>query len=156
IPTCLFNGVLKDNLFVFIQSTIKTTTSKVVHQWQETHWQFLTTLHEQTKQSLLFEETDFFESLMLLKKNTAYLKDADAQLIYKAISKVTEHFKNKQVCFSAYHADFTPWNIIKENGNLFVFDFEYAKMGYPPYLDWFHFFTQTAIFKNQLDATEIY
>lgn len=156
IPNSLFNGVLNDNLFVFIQNTIKTTSSKVVHQWQETHWQFLTKLHVQTKQSLLFEETEFYNALMLLKQNTNCLKNVNAQPINKAITKVTEHFKNKQVCFSAYHADFTPWNMFKENGELFVFDFEYAKMTYPPYLDWFHFFTQSAIFENQLDASKIY
>ena len=46
--------------------------------------------------------------------------------------------------------------MFEEKKRLFVFDFEYAKMTYPPYLDWFHFFTQTSIFEQGMDAEKIF
>jgi hypothetical protein len=67
-----------------------------------------------------------------------------------------DYYKDKSVVFSAYHGDFTPWNMFFERGQLFVFDFEYAQMTYPPYLDWFHFFTQCCIFEKHLTTNEIY
>ena len=57
--------------------------------------------------------------------------------------------------FGAYHADFTPWNMFEEKGKLFVFDWEYAQMTYPPMLDRYHFFTQTAIFEKHWQEDEI-
>ena len=66
------------------------------------------------------------------------------------------YFSNKDVTFSFCHADLTPWNMYVERGLLFVFDLEYAKRTYPPYLDCFHFFTQTAIFEKHLDADGIW
>lgn len=156
IPVCLYNGNLNDELAVFIQSTIKTNNSKVVHNWKTEHWNFLLALKTKTAQHLLFEETDYFKTLQLLKKNTSYLLDADVQIIKRAILKVSQFYQNKSVCFSAYHADFTPWNMFEEKKRLFVFDFEYAKMTYPPFLDWFHFFTQTSIFEKDLNADKIY
>ena len=57
--------------------------------------------------------------------------------------------------FSTYHADFTPWNMFAEKNRLFVFDWEYACMTYPPMLDHYHFFTQTAIFEKHWQEKEI-
>ena len=42
-----------------------------------------------------------------------------------------------------------------EKNELFVFDWEYARMLYPPMLDKYHYFTQTAIFEKHWDAKEI-
>ena len=42
-----------------------------------------------------------------------------------------------------------------EKGELFVFDWEYAKMTYPPMLDRYHFFTQTAIFERHWHLEDI-
>jgi hypothetical protein len=42
-----------------------------------------------------------------------------------------------------------------EKGALFVFDWEYAKRTFPPFLDAFHFFTQVCIFEQHKNAEEI-
>lgn len=156
IPECLYCGNLKDDLDVFVQSTIKTNNSKICHTWKNEHWNFLTTLKKKSEKSLLFVESDYFQTLQLLKNNSSYLSHSDTQIITNAILKVVNTFQNKDVCFSAYHSDFTPWNMFAEKGELFVFDFEYAKMTYPPYLDYFHFFTQTGIFEKRWNAAKIY
>lgn len=156
IPECLFCGNLKDDVDVFIQSTIKTKQSKVEHHWSSKHEDFLKALKEKTQAPILFEQSQFFESIQLLEKNSALLPTKDAQVIETAIAKIKSTYSNKTVSFSAYHADFTPWNMFTEKGSLFVFDFEYAKMSYPPFLDYFHYYTQTCIFEKQWNAEKIY
>ena len=48
-----------------------------------------------------------------------------------------------------------PWNMFIEKGKLFVFDWEYARKTYPPFLDKYHYFTQTAIFERHWSEKEI-
>lgn len=67
-----------------------------------------------------------------------------------------EKYAGKRVVFSAFQADFTPWNMFVEKGQLFVFDWEYARMTYPARLDYFHFLMQTAIFEEHLSVDEIF
>lgn len=85
-----------------------------------------------------------------------YLPLSEVHLISAAIKKVQEYYDDSMVEFSAYHADFTPWNMFFEKGRLFVFDFEYAKMSYPPFLDRFHYFTQCGIFEKQWNEEQIF
>ena len=80
---------------------------------------------------------------------------ADKSVVERAIRDIYNRWQGKEVTFSAYHADFTPWNMFVEKGELFVFDWEYAKMTYPPMLDRYHFFTQTAIFERHWTSQDI-
>ena len=148
IPRCLFCGNLTNESTLFVQSTVKSNRSVVKHHWSKEHWVFLAHLHNQTKQTLSFGRTDFARSLASLTGQLMYLSLAETPIISAAIQKVQEYYGNKPVEFSAYHADFTPWNMFFEQGELFVFDFEYAKMTYPPFLDRFHYFTQCGIFEK--------
>jgi hypothetical protein len=156
IPECLYWDSLTENIEIFIQSTVKTNQSNVLHKWNSLHWDFLTDLKQKTEQVLLFEQTDFFKSINVLLQNQVYLSDQEKNIIVPAIDKVLKHYQGQTIHFSAYHGDFTPWNMFLEKDNLFVFDFEYAQLTYPPYLDWFHFFTQCCIFEKHLNASEIY
>lgn len=156
IPECLYCDTLKENIDLFVQTTVKTNKSVTIHQINKQHWNFLNHLHLQTRQTLSFEQTDFYHTLKQLSNNLKQLTPADAEIVINGISKVRQQFDGQEVIFSAYHADFTPWNMFVEKGELFVFDFEYAQMTYPPYLDWFHFFTQSGIFEKHLDAEQLF
>lgn len=156
IPRCLFRGTLYDGIGVFIQTTVKTNRSHVVHEWTQLQNRFLINLHEKTKQNLLFENTDYYQTLIALKGHIDWLPEGvDSHIVMTAIENVFSEYKGKEVEFSAYHADFTPWNMFVEHNRLFVFDFEYARMTYPPMLDRYHFFLQTAIFERHWTVEEI-
>ncbi|MFR9523522.1 MAG: phosphotransferase [Rikenellaceae bacterium] len=157
IPKCLYCGELSEGskTLLFVQSTIKTNRSKIIHSWGDEHWKFLEDLHEKTKVKLPFIESDFAKSLAMLEGYLASLPIENKDIIYNAIKQVREYYGGKEVEFSAYHADFTPWNMFFEKGKLFVFDFEYAAMTYPPHLDWFHYYTQTANFERHLTPEQI-
>ena len=156
IPECLYCGTLKEDIDLFVQTTQKTNSSKIPIKWHNLHWSFLTHLHTKTRQSLPFEKTDFNQSLQLLDQNKYLFSERENEIITNALSCIIKKHRDKQVCFSAYHSDFTPWNMIVENGKLFVFDFEYAKMTYPPFLDRFHFFTQVSIYDKHWSANQIF
>ncbi len=156
LPRCLYCGQLDTNCHLFIQSTSKTQKSKVLHDWSPLHEAFLQQLETHTRQEILFEESDYFKTLSDLQQHIHWLpQQLDKNFVLKIIEKTLAVNKGKRVSYSAYHADFTPWNMFVESGNLFVFDWEYAKTTYPPQLDKYHFFTQTAIFEKHWQAKNI-
>lgn len=156
IPECLYCGNLSDGSKLFVQSTAKTLDSKVVHEWGDMHTSFLTDMRTATVQKLRFEDSDYFHTIEALKEHLDWLPDMiDETLVNRTIREVYSRWRGREVTFSAYHADFTPWNMFVEKGELFVFDWEYAKMTCPPMLDRYHFFTQTAIFVRHWTSEDI-
>jgi thiamine kinase-like enzyme len=138
-----------------VQSTTKTTRSKVVHQWSALQEEFLATLHEKTKQTILFEKSDYYRTLTALQEHLDWLPGtADRVVIETTIAGVQEKYRGKEVEYSACHGDFTPWNMFVEKNELFVFDFEYAALTYPAGLDRYHFELQTANFEKKMTAEE--
>lgn len=153
VPECLYCGTMKNGLHLFVQSTIKTQQSEVVHAWSDKHEQFLNSLAIHTRQKLAFEETDFCRDLNALEERLPMLGNPPA--LSEAIRDVRGRYAGMEVSFSAFQADFTPWNMFVEKGQLFVFDWEYARMTYPSRLDYFHFMIQTAVFEEHLSVEEI-
>ena len=156
IPRCLFCGELEDGIKLFVQSTVKSNRSKVVHEWTKLHEDFLDDLYRRTHRFILFEQSDYYKTLNEVAVHPNWQpKEVDGEMVVGLIDKVCAQRKGKSMDYSAYHADFTPWNMFVEKGKLFVFDWEYACMTYPPRLDRYHFFTQTAIFEKRWQAEEI-
>lgn len=155
IPSCLFSGNFHNNIDFFVQTTQKTNSSIQPNKWLTYHEEFLNQLHNKTKQNILFENSDFYNSLRLLKINLGILKKQHNDLILSSVNFLENYYKMKEVNFSVCHGDFTPWNMIIESKKLFVFDFEYAKKTFPPFLDRYHFYTQVCIHENKWNAEEI-
>lgn len=155
-PLCLFCGKEAGGLHLFVQTTMKTHRSKTVHEWAPCHEKFLFELQTKTHQRLLFEDTDYYRTLKELEAHLDWLPDfVERSCVETALLQLFDRYNGRQVDFSAYHADFTPWNMFLEGDRLFVFDWEYARMTYPPQLDRYHFLTQTAIFERHWQSKEI-
>lgn len=156
IPKTLYCGTLDSGVHIFVQSTAKTASSSIIHEWGKLHEEFLTRLHDRTRQKMLFENSDYYKTLLALEEHIEWLPDnVDKKLIIDAVAKIRQEYCGHEVEFSAYHGDFTPWNMFVEKNRLFVFDFEYAAQSYPPGLDRYHSFTQTAVFERKWGAEEI-
>lgn len=153
VPECLYCRTMENGLHVFVQSTVKTRQSEVVHVWSERHEQFLNNLAVLTRKEICFEDSDFCRDLNVLEERLPML--GSPKILYKALQEVKAQYTGRMVSFSAFQADFTPWNMFVEKGRLFVFDWEYARMTYPPRLDYFHFMIQTAVFEEHLSVEEI-
>lgn len=156
VPCCLYCGPLKDNVDLFVQTTVKTSHSNDDHEWGKRQEDFIKDLYKKTRQTLAFEQTDFYRDLCFLKEHLSHWEVYDRQTVVEGINRVMSVYAGSEVTFSVYHADFTPWNMFVEKGRIFVFDFEYAKRTYPAYLDYFHFFMQTSIFEKHKGEPEIW
>ena len=156
IPHILFCGCTEEGIHLLVQTTIKTTNSQVLHQWTSLHENFLQQLYQKTQQCLPFEKTDFYHQLQSLMNHLEWLPDETmAQTIKRGYHHLLKKWQGQEVTFAVCHADFTPWNMFVEKGQLFVFDWEYAQRTYPLHLDRYHFFTQTAIFERKWNAQDI-
>ncbi len=156
IPECLYCGSLDGETYIFIQSTQKTERSRILHEWTVLQENFLKDLQQKTRQTILFEDSDYYSTLQEWRLHLDWMPAfVDTNRIATFIYKVLNEYCGKEVVYSAYHADFTPWNMFVEQGKLFVFDWEYARMTYPQGLDRYHFFTQTANFEKHWTAQEI-
>ena len=156
VPRIVFSGEWRSGIHLLVQTTCKTNHSQVIHQWGQLHEEFLHRIYTQTKRKLLFEETDYYRTLSDLNQHLDWIFPEELRgIVSAAIDKVYQMNSGKMVEYGVYHADFTPWNMFVEKGTLFVFDWEYARMTYPPMLDRYHFFTQTTIFEKRWQADEI-
>lgn len=156
IPISLYASEWYGRISLFVQSTCKTTQSRVVHKWSRMHKVFLDDLYSRTKKKLQFEQTDYYRTLTDLQQHLDWLPSDEARIIVQsAVNDILTANLGQEIECGAYHADFTPWNMFIEQGKLFVFDWEYARMTYPPNLDRYHFFTQTAIFERHWNAQSI-
>ena len=92
---------------------------------------------------MTFQDSDFAQTLLDLHERMSVLDSKDQQLLWKAIKKVCKYFNDLgEVRFGVCHRDFTPWNTCIVNGELYVFDWEYAKLSYPDGLDEARFFVE--------------
>lgn len=156
VPKALHCGILSNGMHVFVQSTEKRASSRVIHKWSALQEMFMAQLHEKTKAVLLFEESNYYTTLSALEKHLDWLpQNIDNFIVTKAIGGIKAKYSGKKVNFCVCHCDFTPWNMFANGKELFVFDFEYAVMSYPPGLDRYHFFTQTAVFEKHWGCDEI-
>ena len=156
IPECLYCGKLDDGVHIFVQSTVKSLRSRTMHDWLPAHEKFLDELYRRTRSTVPFESSDYCRTLSEFRERAEELSGVPG--IFEAadaIDGIISAMKGKEVDFCACHGDFTPWNMFSENGNLFVFDWEYSRLSCPPVLDRYHFFTQTAIFGRGMTAREI-
>ena len=78
------------------------------------------------------------------------------EIIATRLDKIILEKTSTEVEYSAYHADFTPWNMTIEDNRLFVFDWEYGRLSYPPMLDRYHFFIQQALHVTNLKPDKIH
>lgn len=156
IPECLFCGEVSDGEYMFIQTTTKRNNSRSPKKWTALHENFLRYLFEKTRKNVLFEESDFYNSMKELRGVLVSLPSEYSSVITPKLEHIMSDLQGKECVFSAFHADFTPWNMYIEDSHLYVFDWEYGRLTYPPMLDRYHFYIQQAMVVNHLSAAEIY
>lgn len=155
IPECLFCQRLSSGIYLFIQSTIKPVRAVSPAVYSTAHEEFLRELMAKTESKTQFEHSDFYRSLVKLGENLINIPEPFKNPIKNALAVTMGQFRGRQLIMSAFHADFTPWNMFLHNGNLYVFDWEYGQQSYPPMLDRYHFYIQQAIHVKHQSPDEI-
>ncbi len=156
IPKVLCCDTTSSSETIFIQSTTKTLKSKSVHSFTNRHWGFLDELHNATSIKCKLSDSDFGRSLDFLEDTMSNSDKLGSRVVLESIRRIKQYYGEEIHCFSAYHGDFTPWNTYTNDDELFVFDFEYYKDTYPPFLDFFHFISQVGIIVKNLSMEDFF
>lgn len=149
IPAVL-NFISNDNYSFLIQSNIKKHRSRMSNKFNQNHIFFLNKMFNTTKKNIVFEKTDYFLMLSELLQLTSNI------VVAESVMEIIEDNRGKIVEYALCHRDFAPWNIHVNKDYISVYDFEYARMTYPKYIDYFHFFTQFHLLIKGLTSAEIY
>lgn len=91
--------------------------------------------------SIPLKETSFWKDLSQRrdKVSNSYYE----HVLGQGMRVVEERLNEVSLPFHFCHGDFAPWNAKRVNGNLFLFDWEYAQREAPAGWDLFHFLIQT-------------
>lgn len=155
VPRCKGIFPIGQVASVFVQTTEKKVGSVTEHSFGLKHNEFLKTIYEKTKETVMFEKTDLYASLMYLKENINYVKSEFKPSVKNALDGALLSYREKNVIWGVCHRDFTPWNTCVVDSKLFVFDFEYALRYAPKEIDRWHFYTQTCLYERNMSPEAI-
>lgn len=107
-------------------------------EWTELHDDFYTKLQAAfEKDGPLCESGLWRHAMSELEAHRPHLPERWLRRYDRALAKL-EPYKDTLIPMSLAHRDFVPWNT-QVGSSLFVFDWEYAREGYTPNYDYFHF-----------------
>lgn len=155
VPQCVGVFSLSESETAFVQTTEKKVGAKVEHSFGKKQRDFITGLWEKTRENIQFEKTDFYKSMLYLRDHVDLLCAKYRQCVTEAIETLLTKYSQNMVFWGVCHRDFTPWNTCVVDGNLFVFDFEYALRYGPKEIDIWHFYIQTAVYERKMSVAEI-
>ena len=159
IPEIVSYKELVENTEIIIQTTKKEYNFKTYKKLIQNHIDFQKNLFLLTKKRIKYEKTIFYKNLCnflkFIRKTDLYDKNIK-MIIEQNILLINDHFREKEVEFGISHRDFTPWNMINNGDNIYVFDWEYASDEYPPYIDLYHFLIQQMKLKKHIKSKKIY
>lgn len=157
IPEILFVNEINDlrGMFLLVQTTKREGVIRTAAINDSCVFDFVARMYNLTRNKMSYAESDFVQSIHVLKSYIDLFKAEEQHAILYAICEVEKEL-SKPSYYSAYHGDFTPWNCYIVDKELFVFDFEYFQRYTIPYLDYFHFFTQSCIYNKYMKADSIF
>ena len=151
-PRVLYAGELK-NRFIIALSTTKGRDSKYTSRLNHNHCAFLAEILNKTKSRSPFDKSEYY---LASKGNIATLdpavRTAGGVDLIRVLDGVAEILGTGSVPFGLRHGDFTPWNTYLDHGQVFAFDWEYAKDGSPPIWDLYHYIIQSALVAQKKTA----
>ena len=146
VPELVYSGGLTDGTPVLVQSTKKEHLSAAPLSPDAVHGDFLIRLFKQTKQEQQFlESAVFLDIRKRLSRLSGNAGDGLIRDLLAAFEWSSGMLENAKIPLCLAHRDFTPWNTFLAGGRLYVFDWEFARTGWIPLADAFHFVLQKGI-----------
>ena len=155
VPRALVVEKVSDEYWAFVQSTEKVQGARTEHNYNEKQRCFIEKLWRETRKTLPFEETDYYQSLVLLEEHLYLIDKEYREIVKETLYHIKKLYKDRLVEWGMCHRDFTPWNTCVIEDELFVFDFEYALKHAPKEIDKWHFFVQTKCFECKYSMEQI-
>lgn len=137
-PTLIFNGEL-GGVALLVTDTLKTPQSKTITNLNGAHLAFIEELSQRTAATSTPSKVELINLLKnRLNALTENLTPQWQRRIDEGIEYVVRH-RDGLLRSSLTHGDFTPWNTLFVDGQLYVFDLEYSTTDYPASNDLIHF-----------------
>jgi len=119
------------------------------YRFGESHIAFLQKLQDCSRQNIHFEESRLYQNIHLRLKNLrGLLSESWSARLDKAMRRIEHSLSGSPILFVAAHNDFTPWNIILEQGVAKIIDWEHADYEQFPLFDPLHFFLMPMALKR--------
>ncbi len=104
------------------------------------HYAFLRVLAQQKPMLYLWRQSEAYQRLQRrLQAISPLLQPSQQTLLLDALNEVDLQIGDRELPASMVHGDFAPWNLRICDGQLFVFDWEYAEACGNPLQDFLHF-----------------
>ena len=138
----------------FIQSSIYDKKRKALKKLDKLHLDFLNGLYDKVNLGPEY----FVQNIQSLSDR---IHGVRSELIKNKVDlksvleKCSRRILDTESRFSISHGDFTYWNCYQYDKSLFVYDWEYAEIGMPKYLDLYHYKIQPLIYVKQSSADSI-
>ena len=117
------------------------------------HIEALCSLARKNLSRLSLEESQFWHRIIERVKSVRNTWWQHA--LHRALEAVRQDWRDQEVPFHFAHGDFAPWNALRINNRLYLFDWEYAQEESPAGYDLFHFLVQTSWLVYKVNPQEI-
>ncbi len=155
IPYNLLNDEINEAA-ILVTDTQKTKYSQSPVAFTKHHETFLSELASKNKNGEQLHNSEFLRKITQQAEQFAhrlpYEWNKRLALAIRRIRQVAPQMKGDLI---TCHGDFTPWNTFMVGGKLYVFDWEYAKLGCCPGYDLIHFHLSLPTTRRQSEADTI-
>ncbi|MDX1348959.1 MAG: hypothetical protein R3279_01865 [Putridiphycobacter sp.] len=137
---------------VLITSNITPKKSKRSSKFAIAQTHFVATVFHASRLYYKIANTQYWDEVL---NNISFINSHNIKPELQTVSQLLLQVKegvnaNRSIITTMGHGDFTPWNLKFDQNNIYVYDWEYAKLQVPALFDLFHFHFQTGLFvKNQ-------
>ncbi len=152
VPRLLFSGAF-GNGFLCVQSAPASEVSSTPRGLNREYVDFVKELAKGSIDHKPLEESTFWNRL---RQKGELISNSYYRHVFKqGISYVSDKLRGKEIPFHRCHGEFAPWNSLKVDGTIYVFDWEYYQSEAPAGYDIFHFLVNTKWFFEKKSPGEI-
>ncbi|WP_123400782.1 hypothetical protein [Inmirania thermothiophila] len=141
IPEVLFSGEWQGR-YLCVQSAPPAGAAPAPSEWHPLYEEALQGLASLGVRRYRLKESPFWKEL------TGCISGIEAgyrrHMVEQAMDEILNRWGNVELHFHPAHGDFAPWNALRVNGRLYLYDWEYALESAPAGYDLFHFVVQRA------------
>ena len=140
VPKIIFNGKWNE-YYLCVQSAPLQKVNPAPQDWSPIYEEVVKGMASFNLKHLLLEESNFWKNL---SKRVNQIENTYWRYTIEKYMKKILNCCNQPIAFHLAHGDFAPWNAFLVNGNLYLYDWEYASEEMPAGYDIFHFTVQKA------------
>jgi hypothetical protein len=146
VPLMMFFGDTQSGVTALVQSTRKGHLSAGPTKPGRAHREFLSGLFNVARENCRFKNSSCYcEVSKRLGGLDGFVSMSLLTDLHGALEWSSNTLDDREISLCLAHRDFTPWNTFLVGERLYVFDWEFARKGWIPLADGFHFVLQKGI-----------